>query len=526
MSGVIDWAAGPGEIDVARAEPPLVLALDIGSSSTRAALFDAHGRRLAGTLHQVPYRLDTTPDGGATLDPTRLVDAVAATIDGALAAAPDASVQAVGVSTFWHSLMGVDRDGRARTPVYTWADTRAAGAAAHLRQTLDGEGHHRRTGTVLHSSYPLAKLVWLQRAMPELAAGVHRWLSFGEYLFLTLLGEATCSISMASGTGLFDQARLTWDPDALDAAGITSDDLSPISDEPVVGLRPTFAARWPGLARAAWFPALGDGACSNLGSGAIGRGRLAITIGTTAALRLLWAGDPVPPPPGLWLYRLDARHVLLGGALSEGGNLHDWVCTRFRLPDPPERDAALAAMPPDSHGLTWLPLLAGERSPGWEPHARGALAGLTLDTDPVAVLRAAMEAVAYRVALVARLLDAAAPGERTIIASGSALLRNPIWLQILSDVLGRPLLAGAAPEASLTGAALMALARLPREVGGQPDLLDRIAAGPVPAAARTIPTRTGITPTSPPSHARNACTAASSPMPDKVRSRRSFARFQ
>jgi len=487
MSGVIDWAAGPGEIDVARAEPPLVLALDIGSSSTRAALFDAHGRRLAGTLHQVPYRLDTTPDGGATLDPTRLVDAVAATIDGALAAAPDASVQAVGVSTFWHSLMGVDRDGRARTPVYTWADTRAAGAAAHLRQTLDGEGHHRRTGTVLHSSYPLAKLVWLQRAMPELAAGVHRWLSFGEYLFLTLLGEATCSISMASGTGLFDQARLTWDPDALDAAGITSDDLSPISDEPVVGLRPTFAARWPGLARAAWFPALGDGACSNLGSGAIGRGRLAITIGTTAALRLLWAGDPVPPPPGLWLYRLDARHVLLGGALSEGGNLHDWVCTRFRLPDPPERDAALAAMPPDSHGLTWLPLLAGERSPGWEPHARGALAGLTLDTDPVAVLRAAMEAVAYRVALVARLLDAAAPGERTIIASGSALLRNPVWLQILSDVLGRPLLVGAAPEASLTGAALMAVARLPREVGGQPDLLDRIAAGPVPAAARYNP---------------------------------------
>ncbi|ACZ39263.1 gluconokinase [Sphaerobacter thermophilus] len=487
MGGVINWAAGPGEIDVAQAEPPLVLALDVGSSSTRAALFDGRGRRLGGTLHQVPYRLETTPDGGASLDPDRLVDAVAETIDDALPAAPDAAVQAVGVSTFWHSLMGVDRDGHARTPVYTWADTRAATAAAHLRETLDAEGHHRRTGTVVHSSYPLSKLVWLQRAMPDVTAGVHRWLSFGEYLFLTLFGDATCSISMASGTGLFDQTRLTWDPTALDAAGIAPDDLSPIGDEPMVGLRPAFAARWPALAHAAWFPALGDGACSNLGSGAIGRGRLAVTIGTTGALRLLWAGDPVPPPPGLWLYRLDARHVLLGGALSEGGNLYDWVCTRFRLPDPPELDAALAAMPPDSHGLTWLPLLAGERSPGWAPHARGALAGMTLDTSPVAILRAAMEAVAYRVALVARLLDAAAPGERTIIASGSALLRNPIWLQILSDVLGRPLLAGAAPEASLTGAALMALARLPREAGGQPDLLDRIAAGPIPAAARYDP---------------------------------------
>lgn len=486
MHGAIDTAPGPGEIDGARATPPLVLALDVGSSSTRAGLFDAGGRRLTGTLRQVHYRLATTPDGGATLNPARLIDAVAETIDGALAAAGVAVVQAVGVSTFWHSLLGVDRAGKPVTPVYTWADTRAAEDAADLREALDPAAYHRRTGAVLHASYPLAKLVWLRRAVPRVAARVRRWLSFGEYLFLTLFGEATCSVSMASGTGLFDQARLAWDPAALDAAGIASDDLSPVGDTPVVGLRPAFAARWPALARAAWFPALGDGACGNLGAGATGAARLAVNLGTTGAMRLLWAGDPVPPPPGLWCYRLDERHVLLGGALSEGGNLYDWVCNRFRLSDA-DRDAALGALPPDSHGLTWLPFLAGERSPGWAPHARGVLAGLTLDTDSVAILRAAMEAVAYRFALTARLLDAAVPGERTIVASGGALLGNPVWLQILTDVLGRPLVASAEPEASLTGAALMALARLPREAGGQPDLLEQIAAAPIPAAARYIP---------------------------------------
>ncbi|MDI3341868.1 MAG: FGGY-family carbohydrate kinase [Sphaerobacter sp.] len=179
--------------------------------------------------------------------------------------------------------------------------------------------------------------------------------------------------------------------------------------------------------------------------------------------------------------------MLLGGALSEGGNLYDWLTRHLRLPDPPALDAALAAMAPDSHGLTVLPFLAGERSPGWSPRARGALTGLTLATEPVAILRAAMESVAFRFALIARRLAAAIPGERTIVATGSALLGSPVWLQILSDVLGRPVLVSAEPEASLAGAALMALARLPASEGGQPGLLAHLSRGRVPAAGRVAP---------------------------------------
>lgn len=287
------------EIDPRRAAEPLILALDVGSSSTRAMLVDPRGRALEWTRRQLAYRIETTAGGGAVLEPDRLLEAVCTTIDGALAAAGGRAVRAVGISTFWHSVLGVDRRGRAVTPVYTWADTRAAAAVARLRATLDPAAYHRRTGAVLHPSYPLAKLAWLREARPDVVAGVQRWLSFGEYLLLTVAGQATCSISMASGTGLFDQAGLRWDPEALGVAGIAPERLSPLGDAPVTGLRGRFAARWPALTRAAWFPALGDGACSNVGSRAIGRGRLAVTLGTTGAMRLLWAGDPVPPPPGL-----------------------------------------------------------------------------------------------------------------------------------------------------------------------------------------------------------------------------------
>lgn len=480
----------PTMIDPVHAQSPLVLALDVGTSSTRATVVDAAGRDLAGTLTQVTYRLTTTPDGGAELDPERLVQTVAAAIDGALAALGTRSdlIAAVGISTFWHSLMGVDEKGQALTPVYTWADRRAAGAVERLAARLDTAAYHHRTGAILHASYPLAKLAWLRQSAPTLTAKVTHWLSFGEYLQLTLLGQVTCSISMASGTGLFDQAWLVWDKESLNAVEVPSSRLSPVDDAAVTGLRAPYAGRWPSLARASWFPALGDGACGNVGSGAVGRDRLAVMIGTTGAMRLLWAGPAIPPPPGLWLYRLDERRVLLGGALSEGGNLFDWIRDRFRLPDPERIDTALEAIPPDSHGLTWLPFLAGERSPGWRSDARATLHGLTLDTRPIAVMRAALEAVAYRFALVEELLRAAMPDDCTVIASGSGLLRNPIWMRILADVLNRPVLASREPETSLKGAALMALERLGvRDAAGEPVTIERLCGAALAGASRFDP---------------------------------------
>jgi gluconokinase len=443
-------------------ETPVVLALDIGSSSARAALVDSRGRWLAKSLRHVAYKTDTVDSRYGSLDPEELTLSVEQLLDQitTLANAQKIEIVGVGISTFWHSLIGLDARQQPLTPIYSWADIRSADAARELARRLDPDAYHARTGTLPHPSYPAAKLIWLQETDAELVENVERWVSFGEYLFLRFFGEATASVSMASATGLFDQKKLCLDEATLDAIGVKADRLSAIGDDPAPRFTGDYAKRWPALANARWYPAYGDGACANVGSGAFGKDHAGMSVGTSGAMRVLWEGEPVAPPAGLWLYRLDARRVLLGGALSEGGNLFEWVIDRFKLPERDELARTVAAIAPDSHGLTWLPFLAGERSPGWHANARATLSGLTLHTSPEEILRAGLEAITYRFALIAELLDDHLPSEHTIIGSGNALSNDRAWPHIMADALGHPLITSTEPEASLRGAALVALERL------------------------------------------------------------------
>src|SRR5207249_1428264 len=111
------------------------------------------------------------------------------------------------------------------------------------------------------------------------------------------------------------------------------------------------------------------------GSGCTSHSRMALTIGTTGAIRVVQADVP-EVPPGLWCYRVDRRHTLLGGATSEGGNVYAWLHQTVRLGEPDAVEAALAACPPDGHGLTVLSFLAGERSPGWAGNVPATVHGL------------------------------------------------------------------------------------------------------------------------------------------------------
>jgi gluconokinase len=445
----------------------MVIAVDVGTSSARASAYDADGRPVAGLYHQAPYEPRLTRDGGVEHDPRLLFAAVATCLDAVCARAGRAAVRGVGVTTFWHGLCGFDAAGDAVTPVYMWGDSRSARDADLLRDALDESALHARTGCHLHSSYWPAKLRWLARERPTEVQRVTRWGSFGEHLELTIFGDAATSVSMASATGLFDFAAGTWDPEALAAAGIEPQHLFRVVDrtESRRGLRPEWAARWPALHAVPWFPAVGDGAASNVGSDCIARDRIALNVGTSAALRVATDGLR-PPPRGLWRYGVDREHLLLGGATSEGGNVHAWCRETMRLPDDAVLEQRLDAMPPDTHGLTVLPFLAGERAPGWRGDRRGALFGLSLDTQPIDILRAALEAVALRLALVYRLLAPYAAREHRIVASGAAVTRSRAWTRILADALGHAVTWSHEPEATSRGAALLALNAL----GDVPDL--------------------------------------------------------
>jgi gluconokinase len=320
--------------------------------------------------------------------------------------------------------------------VLGWRDTRSAAAAAWLTRRLDELAVQARTGCHLHTSYWPAKLAWLAEAEPETFRRARRFVSFADYLYSRLLGLEPCSsISLASGTGLMDVEGTHWDAELLHVLRIDPEQLPTIAEEPANG----------------WFPAWLDGACSNVGTTALGHERAALTVGTSGALRIVYETERPLPQPGLFLYRLDDRRVVEGGALSDGGNLYVWLGRTLR-------DAAgpLADRDPDSHGLTFLTLLGGERSTGWNPFAKGAIAGLTFATTPLDLRQAALEGVAFMFAEVADRM----PEVQEIVATGGALLRNHDWLQIMADALGRPLTVSGVKEASLRGAAIVALEQL------------------------------------------------------------------
>jgi gluconokinase len=437
-----------------------ILAVDVGSSSVRAELYDASGTREEGTETKLDYALEYTPEGGVAVDADELLDLIVRAIDGTLRRAGEASISGVAASTFWHSVLGLDREGRPTTPVLYWADRRAAGAARELRGGFDEAAVHRRTGCVLHSSYWPAKLLWLSRERTGDFERTERWVSPADYFYERFFGRTHVGTSMASATGLFDQNLRRWDGEVIDALPVEQTQLSPISDEPLRGLQDEWARRWPALLDVPWFPAAGDGACSNVGSGCTRSDRLALMVGTSGAMRVLWKADSVEIPDGPWCYRADDKRFVMGGALSDGGNLVAWLRETLRLPEPEDTERLLAEMEPGAHGLTFLPLLAGERGPGWADEANGTVAGLSMSSTPVEILRAAMEAVALRFALIAEIIEEASPGEKEVIATGGGLLGSPTWTGIMADALGRPVTTSGIQEASSRGAALLVLERL------------------------------------------------------------------
>ena len=451
----------PSSVPFQDAESPLILALDVGTSSSRAVLFDRLGRAVDGVEGREDDAIQTTAAGAAEIDPDVLVERVWSCLDEALNQAGElrARIAGVGVCTFVGNVLGVDHHGQSVTPLITYADTRSTREAAQLREELDEEAVHQRTGCLLHTSYLPARFLWLARSRPTLFQRADRWISIAEYMELQLFGETAVSYSVASWTGLLDRQRLVWDQPLLAALPLTQGELSPLTDvaEPRRGLRPRFIDRWPALREVPWFPAVGDGAAANVGSGCTCPTRIALTVGTTSAVRLLTEQEVERVPDGLWCYRVDRDRSLPGGALSEGGNVFAWMTDVLQPAAPSGLDAALAAMEPDAHGLTVLPFLTGERSPGWVGDARGTLHGLSLATTPLEILRAGMEAVAYRLGFIFDLMQPLLPDRVQVVGSGGALLNSPTWSQIVADVLGRPLALSHVGEASARGAALLAL---------------------------------------------------------------------
>ena len=384
----------PGSISANGAERPLVIALDIGSSSIRAALHDRHGRTVRGCTVQVPYVWNVGADGSVRLSHHVLLDLVAQALDSIVSRVGPLSsdVVAGGISCFFHSVAGLNDQGRPITPVLSWADTTSASQAAELRERINPRQTHACTGAPIHASYWPARVLRLRLEYPA----ARRWAGFPELLTASMIGQPVASHSMASGTGLFDRARGTWSNDMLDHLEIDATELPVLVDdnESIGRLIGAAARRWQRLAHVDWFAPWGDGACNNVGLSATGPGVAALMVGTSGALRVL-VDDPTPTlPSGLFAYRLGPG-ALVGGQLSEGGGLLAWASRQLRRSSA-SLELAAADMEADAHGLTVLPFIFGERGLGYHDDGRGAICGIGPDTDAAAIYRAVVESIALQ----------------------------------------------------------------------------------------------------------------------------------
>jgi len=380
------------------------------------------------------------------------------TIDEVLKAADKVRGQITHVasSCFWHSLVGVDGKGKPTSKVLGWADNRSRDHVAELRKRFDETAVHDRTGARFHSSFWPAKLLWLRKTQPEAFGRTAQWLSLSDYVALKLFGNSSTSVSMASATGILDIRDCSWDRELAKFLKLKKSNLPEIAtDRETFRLNNKFSRRWKRLANADWFPAIGDGAANNIGSGCVTKDRAALMVGTSGALRVAYRGTaPKKIPGGLWCYRIDRERMIVGGALSDGGGLYSWLKENLRLPANAEH--AISKRTPAGHGLTFMPFVAGERSTGYHENASGAVIGLTSTTDAVDIAQAALESVGYRFAEILEQLDGIVD-IKEIVVSGGALRASKVWAQIIADILGRKLLLVEAPEASLYGAVLLTL---------------------------------------------------------------------
>ena len=446
---------------------PYILAVDIGSSAVKAGLYDRDANALPKTFASIPHQQRTAADGTHEEDTLDVLRASEVAIDRALDLAGNTAehIAAVGFDAMASTILGLDARQNPVTPVFTYADTRTSQDVDALHQTIDVDAAYQRTGVMQHTSYVPGRILWMRRQHPETFERIAKWTDITTFIFSRWFGttDIPSSYSVAAWSGLLNRHRLEWDTDLLDAVGLditALPRLAPYSDAQS-GLCPVYSVRWPQLAEVPFFLAVGDGAAVNVGSGCTDRRNIALTVGTTAAMRLVvdHPNDQSPPqvPKGLWGYILRSDRTLLGGAFSEGGNVVEWALNNFKLPSLDDLNDELERTQPDAHGLTVLPFIAGERAVGWSTNASGVINGVRVSTSGLDILQALMESVAYRFSLVADLLRDEMDDDRVFIAGGGAMTNSPWWLQTMADVLQGEVHIPAEEQATSRGAAILAL---------------------------------------------------------------------
>lgn len=448
-----------------------ILAVDIGTSNVKAGVFNVNGDLASLARIEVPIYY---PEPGAGVQ--RLSEIYSSTVKACELALKQAKtdVEALSFSAQMHGVAIVGKGGEEVTPLVTYLDTRPASALKAIESKTDPYRLYVETGCPPRFIYPLTKLVWLNRVMPDKFRDAGWFLSAKDYVILKLLGEPYIDKSVAAGSQLLDIGRLKWSSLALEIAGISESKLPNLCDgEKILCSIPEHASSKLGLkGRVQLVLGASDGALHSVGVGAIRRGVLALNIGTSGAIRSVSESPLVDRDKAMrfFCYYIGYGLRLPGGAVNNAGIGLRWFRDEFGHPetsvakltgkDPYDiltEEAEQAS--PTSDSLIILPFLSSERFPMNNPYAKGVIFGLTLRHGKAHIIRALMEGCLYTLKWI---YDSMAENglQGLSIRTGGGGSRSPLWRQIQADIFNLPVEMLAVEEASLLGAAAMGFVAL------------------------------------------------------------------
>ena len=447
---------------------PLILAVDIGTSSVRAMAFDAagkvHGRAQTGypVLRPRPYFEEQ--------DPILVRDSTYGAIATLLRSGGVDPGRIAGIcfSSQLYSVIALDKGDQPLTNSLPWSDGRAEPQAEAMKAAMGPLWLYPITGCPMNSIFPIAKIAWFREEQPEVFEKARRFVSVKEFVTRPLIGEWAVDYSMASASGLFEIGAHRWSDKALAAAGISLEQLSrPVSGIKAFPIAPGSPLEGLGLRpEARVFLGAGDGPLANLGSGASAVGAINIDLGTSGAARCIADAPVTDGDASLWCFSLNDSLWAYGGIVTNVGNAYQWLASNAAEASGMSADAAYeylnrraSAAGAGAAELLFLPYLRKARSPYWDGGLRGTMYGLTADHGLGHMARALLEAVAYDLKTIIGLMDRRVQTLPHILLTGG-LSRSPVIPQLLADVLGREIRIPEQNEGSIAGAALLGLSAL------------------------------------------------------------------
>ncbi|MBC1252571.1 gluconokinase [Listeria welshimeri] len=439
-----------------------IMGVDIGTSSTKAVIFNKYGEVIC--REATHYELVTDETGKAEESPTEIFEAVITSIQRVMESINKNELSGISFSSAMHSLIMIGSNDELLTECITWADGRSSEALENIKRDNYMFQLYEATGTPIHPMSPFAKICWLKEDEPQLFHRAEKFVDIKSYILNRLFDVWVMDESLASGTGLYNILEHDWEFEAMEIVKLTPDYLPKVVPETyqLHGVKKEYADLMGIPENLPFIVGGSDGALASIGIQATGRNDVTITVGTSGAVRKLTNEFQIDSRGRTFCYGAGDGYFIAGGAVNNGGKVVEWGLQQFGSKDEIlNRDyvsfiAHIEEVAPGASGLLFQPYLLGERAPFWTNDIRGGFIGLTINHTKAHFIRAILEGIAFNLAEVYEAVSA--PDDIIYVTGG--ISGHEAWCKLLADVLDREIRVPHTIEGSSLGAAIIGMRSL------------------------------------------------------------------